>query len=358
MAIQKINIGKARDDGKGDVIRSSFDKINENFEHVESELGTKAKAEDLQDYATAASMATALSEKANKTAVEALQTDVQNMAEKLYVDIELSKKADQVSLDEVKEQLQGGIDSNTESITNLTTTVQNHETRVEALENKSGGGGEVDVTALAGSGLEAATGKLKVKPGAGMAVSSSGVSVKLSQDALGNSNSGLGFDNGALTILRADGSLEVDGQNGIKVSSCIQQSIESKISKIDIATEQDIANGTAGKVIDAARLLSSVVFKNQIVEYKAANGYFKLPGGLIVQWGTGTYLASSGATGTLGGFSTTFAKACFLMVSSNAGSGVFSTSTIPVDATRYRCWGKNSAGDYVDTIIKWIAIGV
>lgn len=65
---------------------------------------------------------------------------------------------------------------------------------------------------------------------------------------------------------------------------------ETRAGLIEIATDAEARSYTANKAIDGAKLASALTGGNQSL---SANGYQKLPGGLILQWGGGTISSAS-----------------------------------------------------------------
>lgn len=90
---------------------------------------------------------------------------------------------------------------------------------------------------------------------------------------------------------------------------------------------------------------------------RSASGYFKFPGGLIIQWGVTASLTS--ATTTAITFPTPFPTACLQVIpgvySNSAGStaatGHYGTGTYTTDS--FELYNRTSAANYFN----WIAIG-
>lgn len=75
-----------------------------------------------------------------------------------------------------------------------------------------------------------------------------------------------------------------------------QGSTEKSITKsvlAPIATNAEAQAFTAGKLIDGAKLAAALQGANQSL---TTNGYQKLPGGLIIQWGRGITIANQDVT--------------------------------------------------------------
>jgi len=87
------------------------------------------------------------------------------------------------------------------------------------------------------------------------------------------------------------------------------------------------------------------------------DGYQYLPSGLLMQWGTTFYNPTDGASGTIRSFPIAFPTACFSITANDYGSGANSVAIVASSVSQLTCWGKNNAGDYTTTVIKYIAIG-
>jgi len=91
---------------------------------------------------------------------------------------------------------------------------------------------------------------------------------------------------------------------------------ETVAGLLEIATAAEAQAFTANKAIDGAKLASAFQGANQST---SASGYQKLPGGIIVQWGTG-----SGTLGASVTFPIAFPTACRAVVGSDqAGFQIF-----------------------------------
>lgn len=99
---------------------------------------------------------------------------------------------------------------------------------------------------------------------------------------------------------------------------------------LEIATDAEAQNFTADKAIDGAKLNAAFKGSNQSLN---ANGYQKLPGGLIVQWGTFANSASgSGISVATGTFPIAFPNAAFSAVVSRDNGGVATGDVIEIQA--------------------------
>ncbi len=104
---------------------------------------------------------------------------------------------------------------------------------------------------------------------------------------------------------------------------------------------------------------SPVVTLADHVSNPVINGYYKLPNGIILQWGYVSYLASDGQNGKTVQFNIPFPSTCFIVVSNDSGgNGTNATAAVIVDRTQFKAYGKYvSTGAWADTGIGWIAVG-
>lgn len=90
----------------------------------------------------------------------------------------------------------------------------------------------------------------------------------------------------------------------------------------------------------------------------SSNGYQKLPSGLIIQWGYGSFDGSAGKTGELITFPIPFTTECYQVLATDAGAGVHIVSVEPVSTTQFRIWSKIATSlDYVGAGFRYLAIG-
>lgn len=117
---------------------------------------------------------------------------------------------------------------------------------------------------------------------------------------------------------------------------------ETLAGLIEIATDAEARAYTAGKAIDGAKLASAMTGGNQSL---STNGYQKLPGGVILQWGVST---SGSAT-----FPVTFPNAVLQVigqVDSSFGTSITDTTLKVTSIT-------TSGFSFGATYSRWFAIG-
>ena len=90
---------------------------------------------------------------------------------------------------------------------------------------------------------------------------------------------------------------------------------------------------------------------------KATGGYQKIPGGLIIQWGSNVAgTGGTGGTGTTVNFPIPFPSACAQIVTSydNGSTQVIAGGAQPVDTSTFKLRCSATSGSFV---FRWIAIG-
>lgn len=123
---------------------------------------------------------------------------------------------------------------------------------------------------------------------------------------------------------------------------------ETQAGVIKIATNAEAQAFSANKAIDGAKLNTALQGSNQLM---ATNGYQKLPGGLIIQWGSGTGVGSGTVT-----YPIPFPNAVFICIASDYASGVLAVpiGTNPNTLSTFN-WNQGS-GANIDAF-GWFAIG-
>ena len=90
----------------------------------------------------------------------------------------------------------------------------------------------------------------------------------------------------------------------------------------------------------------------------ATNGYQKLPGGLILQWGGATFRETTGVTGEVITLPISFPNAFLRITGTDGGFGANSIGITIINKSQFSCWGRSvSSGVFSDTGFHWIAIG-
>ena len=114
-----------------------------------------------------------------------------------------------------------------------------------------------------------------------------------------------------------------------------QDATESATGVVELATDAEAQAFTAGKAIDGAKLNTARKVANQSL---GASGYQKLPGGLIMQWGSYTTASTPGGTVT---FPTAFANACAI-VNLTATGGTDEDYVVSKNTTSFTYAGSSS----------------
>ena len=124
---------------------------------------------------------------------------------------------------------------------------------------------------------------------------------------------------------------------------------------IKIATTAQVAAGTDNTTAVSPAKLKEL-FANGL--NTATNGYQKLPGGLILQWGGATFRETTGATGQVIALPISFPNAFLRITGTDGGYGANAIGITIIGKSQFRCWGRNvSSAAFSDTGFHWIAIG-
>lgn len=89
----------------------------------------------------------------------------------------------------------------------------------------------------------------------------------------------------------------------------------------------------------------------------AANGYVRIPGGGIIQWGAGNTTASPPNTFS---FPVAFPNQCLQILSSDGGSGAGSFGIAPLSASQFQIWGRDvtlTGAPFASRAFRYFAIG-
>lgn len=112
-----------------------------------------------------------------------------------------------------------------------------------------------------------------------------------------------------------------------------------------------VAPGTTGNLLTSnGTTWASATLASQFVTSLSTNGYVKLPGGIIIQWGQYNLIAS----GTYVNFPTAFPTACASFVAMSNAAGTPSLNNVLVSqftSTQFALWATASGNT------SWIAIG-
>lgn len=126
---------------------------------------------------------------------------------------------------------------------------------------------------------------------------------------------------------------------------------ETVKGKVELATNAEAIGGT-----DTTRAVTSAGIASS--KSLAANGYMKLPGGLILQWGTIAHSTTEGTSVTVT-FPVAFPTACRSVtandVVSDKAAGI-SVYNIAASGASFFIWNR-TGGTAVGTSLNWFAIG-
>lgn len=102
-------------------------------------------------------------------------------------------------------------------------------------------------------------------------------------------------------------------------SALKQDATEAASGVLELATNAEAQAFTANKAIDGAKLATAFQGGNQS---RAESGYQKLPGGLIIQWGSATSLSGTPAPTVTNSFPIAFPTACVSFQAAPYGSAL------------------------------------
>ncbi len=123
----------------------------------------------------------------------------------------------------------------------------------------------------------------------------------------------------------------------------------------NVATQAEVDAG-----VEDTKIVTSKKLKTMFVNglNTATNGYQKLPGGLIIQWGASTFRGTTGQSGELITLPIAFPNAFFRITGTDGGYGANAIGITIISQSQFRCWGRVAAsGAFSDTGFHWIAIG-
>ncbi len=113
----------------------------------------------------------------------------------------------------------------------------------------------------------------------------------------------------------------------------------------------DLVTGGTDKALTAEQgKLLFAMFANS----KTTNGYQKLPGGLILQWGT---LITNGVAGTLITLPIAMPNTVLQVVSGDTGYICAAFGFDSFSASQFRAYGRDHAGNYTQFVGRYLAIG-
>jgi len=128
-------------------------------------------------------------------------------------------------------------------------------------------------------------------------------------------------------------------------ASNIVSASESVEGVLELATNTEaLAGSDSTRAVTSAGLASS---KNL-----ATKGYYKLPGGLVIQWGTDGALSPASIT-----FDTAYATACLGVVATTTSNITRITATGSLTTTGFTLYKKTAAGADSTVGVFWIALG-
>ena len=143
--------------------------------------------------------------------------------------------------------------------------------------------------------------------------------------------------------------------NGTNFVNLTQLATESIAGTIKISTTAQVTAGTDNTTAVSPAKLKEIFTAGLSL---TQNGYQKLPGGLIVQWGEATFLATTGQSGAVITLPIAFPNAFFRITGTDGGYGANSIGITIISKSQFKCWGRIvSSGVFSDTAFHWIAVG-
>ena len=134
-----------------------------------------------------------------------------------------------------------------------------------------------------------------------------------------------------------------------------QLATESIAGIIKISTTAQVSAGTDNTTAVSPAKLKEL-FANGL--NTATNGYQKLPGGLIIQWGGATFRETTGVTGQVITLPIAFPNAFLRITGTDGGYGANAVGITIISKSQFKCWGRIvSSGAFSDTAFHWVAIG-
>lgn len=138
------------------------------------------------------------------------------------------------------------------------------------------------------------------------------------------------------------------------LASAIAAATESAQGAAEIATQSEVDTGTDDSRFVTPKKLKSAVLDNLTKNQDSVlsqDGYQKIPGGLIMQWGRDN-------SGTIN-FPTAFSTSVFIVIgrASSDEDKIFIADNITVSSFRGRRWDTSSQ-DYQSGTVDWFALGV
>ena len=156
--------------------------------------------------------------------------------------------------------------------------------------------------------------------------------------------------------------ITVDAQGRVTAASSGSNGVTSAIAGTGISVSSATGAVTIGNTgvtsVDSTTGAVSLSALSSFAKSLTTNGYQKLPGGLIMQWGTIT--VNYNDTDTTGSFPISFPTACLNMTATPtnyANSGVNMIAITAVSTTGFTMHGDYSSGTILSVPTYWFALG-
>lgn len=146
-----------------------------------------------------------------------------------------------------------------------------------------------------------------------------------------------------ITTPTTNQTLVYNGTNFINKTQLATESIEGSIK---ISTTAQVTAGT-----DNTTAVSPAKFSGAFANLKAINGYQKLPNGIIIQWGEGTFQGINFEPGQVNTLPIAFPNAFLRIIATDRGNSADSIGIAIISKSQFRSWAHSDMGFH------WIAIG-
>jgi hypothetical protein len=172
---------------------------------------------------------------------------------------------------------------------------------------------------------------------------------------------GLGDVADELAALTATVGGKLSSAAGAVKTANIDDGAVTAAKQVAIATASFLGRATAGSGVQEVLSVAQAVALLGFTQSLNANGYVKLPGGLMIQWGKTASIGDASVT-----FPTVFPTACYAVLpvpvySANAATMVVGCSIDGVTAAKFdvrsRYQGVAGESGILSTPINWIAVG-
>jgi hypothetical protein len=123
-----------------------------------------------------------------------------------------------------------------------------------------------------------------------------------------------------------------------------------------LATQSEVNAGVDDSKIVTSKKLKALFGGSNV--NLATNGYYKLPNGLVFQWGTASYRSSNGLNGEVLNYPVNFPNGLLGIGAVDGGSNTNTIGFQEINKAQFKCWGRDIVtNNFSNTVFRWIAIG-